>query len=271
MADNWLHLDGKVCVVTGGTGGIGRAIVRTYADAGASVAILDRDLATVGDFAKEIGRGAIGISCDVTSEVEILQAREQVLAAHGRCDVLVNNAAVLKARPLMDASLQEWTGNLQVNLTAYWLCARTFANDMMATGGGAIVHVGSIAAELPQPNGLDYSASKAAIVALSRQMAVEWGDRGVRSNVVNPGPVITPMTAKLNADPEILARRAEMTAIKRLGTPQDIANIVAFLSSDRSGYVTGADIMATGGLHVMMMKQLPQPGLNRVTTLGSTQ
>ena len=83
----------------------------------------------------------------------------------------------------------------------------------------------------------------------------------MRSNVVNPGPVVTPMTAKLNADPEILARRAAMTAIKRLGTPQDIANIVAFLASPRSGYVTGADLMATGGLHVMMMKHMPQPGL----------
>lgn len=271
MSSHWLQLDNKVCVVTGATGGIGRSIVTTFADAGARVAILDRDEATVRRFAEEVGRGAIGIACDVASEAAVLAARDAVAQAFGRCDVLVNNAAVLTPRPLLDAPLEQWERNLAVNLTAYWLCSRVFGQQMMEGGGGAIAHVGSIAAELPQPNGLDYSACKAAIVALSRQIAVEWGERGIRSNVVNPGPVVTPLTAKLNADPEIVARRAAMTAIKRLGTPEDIANIVAFLCSERSGYVTGADIMATGGLHVMMMKQLPQPGLKPAQDNGAKQ
>lgn len=269
MSDNWLQLGDKVCVVTGGTGGIGRSIINTFVDAGARVAILDRDEETVRKFEQEVGDRAIGLRCDVSSEADLLAARDAITAAFGRCDVLVNNAAVLTPRPLIDATVQEWERNLSVNLTAYWLCARVFGAQMMETGGGAIVHVGSIAAELPQPNGMDYSACKAGIVALSRQIAVEWGDRGIRSNVVNPGPVVTPMTAKLNADPDVVARRAAMTAIKRLGTPEDIANIVAFLSSDRSGYVTGADIMATGGLHVMMMKQLPQPGLKAAQDNGA--
>ena len=260
MPSSWLQLEGMACVVTGGTGGIGRAIVSTLADAGARVAILDRDEATVREFAGQVGRDAIGLACDIASEPSVLAARDAVARAFGRCDVLVNNAAVLTPRPLLDATLEEWNRNLAVNLTGYFLCSRVFGAQMIQTGGGAIVHLGSIATELPQPNGLDYSACKAAIQALSRQIAVEWGDRGVRSNVVNPGPVVTPMTAKLNADPDIVVRRAAMTAIKRLGTPEDIANIVAFLASPRSGYVTGADLMATGGLHVMMMKHMPQPG-----------
>ncbi len=261
MSTHWLDLDGKVCVVTGGAGGIGRAIVATFAQAGARVAILDRDAAAVAALAAETGRGAVGFACDVGSESSVVGAAEAIQRQYGRCDVLVNNAAVIKPRSLLDGTIEEWNENLKVNLTGYYLCARVFGARIIESGGGSIVHVGSIAAELPQPNGLDYSASKAAIVALSRQIAIEWGDKGVRSNVVNPGPVVTPMTAKLNADPEVVARRAAMTAIKRLGSPEDIANIVAFLASSRSGYVTGADLMATGGLHVMMMKTLPQPGL----------
>lgn len=271
MSDNWLQLEGAVCVVTGGTGGIGRSIVTTMADAGVRVAILDRDEVAATAFASQIGRGAIGVGCDIASESSVLFARDAVAQAFGRCDVLVNNAAVLTPRSLLDASLEEWNRNVAVNLTGYFLCSRVFGAQMMETGGGAIVHVGSIAVELPQPNGLDYSACKAAIQALSRQIAVEWGDKGIRSNVVNPGPVVTPMTAKLNADPEVLARRAAMTAIKRLGTPEDIANIVAFLSSPRSSYVTGADLMATGGLHVMMMKHMPQPGLKPTQDNGAKQ
>jgi NAD(P)-dependent dehydrogenase (short-subunit alcohol dehydrogenase family) len=263
MSNAWLKLENKVCAVTGGAGGIGRAIVSSFADAGARVAILDRDEATVRALAAEVGRAAIGVACDVASESSVRDARTAVEATFGRCDVLVNNAAVLRPRPLLDSTLDEWRQSLAINLDGYYLCARIFGQLMIAGGGGSIVHVGSIAAELPQPNGLDYSAAKAAIVALSRQIAVEWGEQGIRSNVVNPGPVVTPLTAKLNADPDIVARRAAMTAIKRLGTPEDIANIVAFLASDRSGYVTGADLMATGGLHVMMMKTLPQPGLKK--------
>jgi NAD(P)-dependent dehydrogenase (short-subunit alcohol dehydrogenase family) len=269
MSSQWLNLKDKVCVVTGGVGGIGQAIVSTLVDAGAQVAILDRDEATTQRFAAEVGSQAIGVVCDIASESSVLAAREEVAKAYGRCDVLINNAAVIKPCSLLDATLDQWEHGLSINLTGQYLCSRVFGELMIASGGGAIVHVGSIAAELPQPNGLDYSAAKAAIVALSRQIAVEWGDKGVRSNVVNPGPVVTPMTAKLNADPEVLAKREAMTAIKRLGTPQDIANIVAFLASDRSGYVTGSEIMATGGLHVMMMKMLPQPGLKTAKNDGA--
>ena len=152
---------------------------------------------------------------------------------------------------------------MAINLGGYYLCSHILGEDMLARGQGAIVHVGSIAAHFPQPMGLDYNASKAAILALSQQIAVEWGARGIRSNVVNPGMIQTPMTAKLNADPDIVSRRAQMTASRRLGRPEDIANIVAFLASDRSAYVNGAELMATGGLHSMLMSLIPQPGLTK--------
>ncbi|WP_354683048.1 SDR family oxidoreductase [Cupriavidus necator] len=271
MSTSWLKLEDKVCVVTGGAGGIGRAIVSAFAQAGAKVAILDRDSTVVEQFAKEVGHGAIGVACDVASEGSVNDARQAVIKAFGRCDVLVNNAAIIKPQPLLDSTQADWERNLAINLTGYYLCARIFGKEMIAAGGGAIVHVGSIAAELPQPNGLDYTACKGAIVALSRQIAVEWGAKGIRSNVVNPGMIRTPMTTKLNADPEVVAKREALTAIKRLGTPDDIANVVAFLASERSGYVTGADLMATGGLHVMMMNMIPQPGLKPAQGTGDTK
>ena len=268
MANSWLKLEDKVCVVTGGVGGIGRAIVKEFAEDGARVAILDRDENVVRQYAEEVGKRAIGIACDVASEKSVQAARDAVNKAFGRCDILVNNAAVLRPKPLIDSTVEEWNANVAVSLTGYYLCARVFGKHIIAAGGGAIVHVGSIAAELPQPNGLEYSACKGGIVMLSRQIAVEWGPKGVRSNVVNPGMIRTPMTAKLNADPEVVKKREVLTASKRLGTPEDIANVVAFLASERSGYVNGGELMATGGLHVMMMAQIPQPGLKPAQATG---
>ena len=163
MSAQWLELEGAVCVVTGATGGIGRSIVTTLADAGARVVIMDRDEAAVHEFAALVGRGALGLVCDISSEPTLLAARDAVAKAFGRCDVLVNNAAVITPRSLMDASLEEWNRNVAINLTGYFLCSRVFGAQMMETGGGAIVHVGSIAVELPQPNGLDYSACKAGV------------------------------------------------------------------------------------------------------------
>lgn len=266
MPSGWLRLSGKVCVVTGGAGGIGQAIVREFLSAGARVAILDRSADAVTAFAGEQGENAIGIACDVTSESDVSAALNQVIRAFGKCDILVNNAGVIQPIGLMGSTLEQWRAGTAVNLDSYYICARIFGEAIVANGGGAIVHVGSIAAELPQPNGLGYSAAKAGIVALSRQIAIEWGSKGIRSNVVNPGMTQTPMTAKLNADPEIVKKRAALTASKRLGQPEDIANIVAFLASDRSGYVNGADLMATGGMQSMMMTMIPQPGLKPTTT-----
>lgn len=259
--NHWLKMEGKVCVITGAAGGIGRGIVAEFQRAGARIALLNRDIDVVTELAAGIGEGAVGIACDVTSEESVAEARRQILAKFGRCDVLVNNAGVIQPKALLEATLTEWRSGMAVNLDGYYLCAREFGSAIIDSGGGSIVHVGSIASELPQPNGLGYSAAKSAICSLSRQIALEWGPKGIRSNVVNPGMVLTPMTAKLNADPEVLSRRAALTANRRLGTPEDIANVVAFLASDRAGYINGADIMATGGTHVMMMQMIPQPGL----------
>ena len=263
MTRSWLNLEERVCVITGAAGGIGRAIAHALSEVGAIPVLIDLQL----DAAKEAAAGlpgqSLAIGCDISVEDEVYAAREKVMQAFGRCDVLVNNAAVLRPKALIDSRLADWQAGLAINLGGYYLCSRIFGEEMLAREAGAIVHVGSIASHFPQPNALDYSASKAAILALSQQIAVEWGARGIRSNVVNPGMIQTPMTSKLNADPAVVAKRASMTASGRIGRPEDIANIVAFLASDRSAYVNGAELMATGGLHSMLMSLIPQPGLKK--------
>ena len=252
-----------MCVVTGAAGGIGRAISKALSELGAIPVLIDLHLEKTQGLAAELSGQSLALQCDISSEDQVLAAREQVLRDFGRCDVLVNNAAVLRPKALADSCLADWQAGLAINLGGYYLCSRIFGEAMLSRQAGNIVHVGSIASHFPQPMGLDYSASKAAILALSQQIAVEWGARGIRSNVVNPGMIETPMTSRLNADPTVVARRAQMTASRRLGRPEDIANIVAFLASDRSAYVNGAELMATGGLHCMLMDLIPQPGLKK--------
>ena len=263
MASGWLNLEGRVCVVTGAAGGIGRAIVQTLSEVGAIAVLIDLRLEAAQAAAEGLPGRALALACDVSSEEGVTAARDQVVRELGRCDVLVNNAAVLRPMALSASRLADWQANIAINLNGYYLCSRIFGETMLARRSGALVHVGSIASHLPQPNGLDYSACKGAILALSQQIAVEWGSKGIRSNVVNPGMIQTPMTAKLNADPAIVARRAQMTASKRLGKPEDVANVVAFLASERSSYVNGAELLVTGGLHSMLMSLIPQPGMQK--------
>lgn len=263
MSDDWLNLHGRICVVTGAAGGIGRAIARAFSEAGAIPVLIDLDLEAARASAADLPGESLALGCDVSSEHAVCAARDEVIRALGRCDVLVNNAAILQRKSLADSRLADWQAGLAVNLSGYYLCARIFGEDMLQREAGTMVHVGSIASHVPQPNALDYSACKAAIVALSQQIAVEWGAQGIRSNVVNPGMIQTPMTAKLNADPATVSRRAAMTASRRLGRPEDVANVVAFLASPRSGYVNAAELMVTGGLHAMLMNLIPQPGLKK--------
>ena len=264
MASHWLNLEGRVCVVTGAAGGIGRAISKALSEAGAIPVLIDLQLERTTEAAAELPGQSLALQCDISSEEQVYAAKEAVIRELGRCDVLINNAAVIRPKALAQSRLSDWQAGIAINLNGYYLCSRIFGEDMLAREAGVIVHVGSIAAHFPQPRGLDYSASKAAICALSQQIAVEWGPKGIRSNVVNPGMIVTPLTAKLNSDPEVVAKRARMTASRRLGRPDDIANVVAFLASERSSYVNGGELMASGGLHSMIMDLLPQPGLKSV-------
>jgi NAD(P)-dependent dehydrogenase (short-subunit alcohol dehydrogenase family) len=262
---SWLGLEGRSCVVTGAGSGIGAGIARALAEVGARVALVDRNLAaaeTIAADLRAIGAVAQAIGCDVSDERSVADAAEAARAAIGPISVLVNNAGLLRSGPLDTVSLSDWNQALAVNLTGYLLCARAFGRDMLAAGKGSLVHVASIAAVNPQTNSGSYSPSKAGVLLLSRQLAAEWGPRGVRSNAVLPGMIRTALSAKFYEEPGFEARRAAATASRRIGEPDDLAGPVLFLASDRASYVNGAEVLVDGGLDCMLMDMVPRPGFN---------
>ena len=149
---------------------------------------------------------------------------------------------------------------LDVNLTGYLRCAQAFGAGMLARGSGALVHVGSISGSHQQAFSNAYSASKAGVSMLSRQLAYEWGPRGVRSNVVSPGLVRTPLSESFYADPKTKAARESVVPLRRIGRVEDIADAVLYFASDRAGYVTGQEVIVDGGYAQTLMNHVPRPG-----------
>lgn len=265
---HWLGLEGRVCAVTGAASGIGRAVAQALADAGARVALLDLDEAGVADAARAIdpdGRAVLPLVGDTADPAAVQAAADRVAAHWGPCEVLVNNAGLLRAAPLAEVTLQAWRQVLAVNLDGYLLCAQAFGRQMLRQGRGALVHVASISGLHPQTGSGAYSAGKAGVRLLSRQLAAEWGPHGVRSNVVCPGMVRTGLSAAFYQQPGFEARRAAVTASRRIGEPPDIAEPVLFLASDRAAYVNGAELLVDGGLNCMLMDMVPRPGFNDTT------
>jgi glucose 1-dehydrogenase len=265
-ANHWLALSGELCVVTGAASGIGAAVARSLAQVGARVALLDRDLAGCEKVAGELmasGSSAIAVACDTSQAADVAAAANRIQGEMGLCYALVNNAGMLRAGSLLGVSVEDWNAVLAVNLTGYLLCARAFGAQMLAQGRGSIVNVASVSGQTPQANSGAYSASKAGVLLLSRQIAVEWGPQGVRSNAVCPGMIRTALSARFYEEPGFEAKRALVTASRRVGEPQDIADVALFLASPRSAYVNAADIVVDGGMSSMLMDMVPRPGYNK--------
>lgn len=263
---NWLGLAGEVCAVTGAASGIGAAVARSLAAQGAHVALLDRDVAGAEAVATSLraqGATALAVACDIADEAQTLAAAATVQAELGLCGVLVNNAGVLRAGGLDTVSLADWNTVLSVNLTGYLLCARAFLPQMRGRGSGALVHVASISANFPQTHSGAYSAGKAGVLLMSRQMAAEWGPLGIRSNVICPGMIRTALSARFYEEPGFEAKRAAVTGSRRIGEPQDIADVALFLASPRAAYVNGAEVAVDGAMSSMLMDMVPRPGYNQ--------
>lgn len=260
---DWLGLSGRIAVITGGGGGIGRATAISFAKAGAGVAILDRDengLAKTHSELRAMGFDAVVAPCDTTDAASVANAAAAVEKSLGPCSILVNTAAILRAGGLDTLSLAEWNTTLAVNLTGYFLCAQAFGVQMRKLGRGSLVHVASVAGSNAQGFSGAYSVSKAGVVMLSRQLASEWGPQGIRSNVVSPGLVVTPMSQAFYDTPGVTERRTAVVPMRRIGAPQDMADAVLFLASDRASYVNGDEIVVDGGFTRTIMNLVPRPG-----------
>jgi NAD(P)-dependent dehydrogenase (short-subunit alcohol dehydrogenase family) len=261
----WIDLTAKVAVITGGGAGIGRGIALGLAAVGATVVVLDRDEAgaAVAAEIRASGGRAEFLTCDVTSDDSVVRAARQVVANVGNPEILVNNAGTMLPGGLETTSMADWERILSLNLTGYLRCARVFGEAMLARGAGAIVHVASISASFPQGYSGAYSASKAGVVMLSRQLAVEWGPRGVRSNVVSPGMIRTPMTEAIYQTQGVHEARRALVPARRIGRPEDIADAAVFLASERASYVTGEEIVVDGGFTRTLMGTIPRPGFEK--------
>jgi NAD(P)-dependent dehydrogenase (short-subunit alcohol dehydrogenase family) len=233
-----------VVVVTGAAGGIGLAICEQLHALGAQV--VEADISHEVE-PRQAAPGLLRVRTDVADPASAASLGALVRDRWGRCDVLVNNAAITApATPLESLDLSTWDKVMNVNLRGTLLCAQAVVPLMLAQGSGSIVNVASIAARAPSRHGA-YGTAKAGLLGLTQQMAVEWGPRGVRANSVSPGMIRTPLSEPHYRDESKLRLRTERIPLRRIGQPEDIAGIVAFLASDAASYVNGQDLIADGG------------------------
>jgi 3alpha(or 20beta)-hydroxysteroid dehydrogenase len=242
-------LAGKVALISGGARGQGAAEARLLRAAGASVVIADVLDDAGAQTAAELG--ATFAHLDVTSQDEWQAVVDDLVANHGRLDVLVNNAGILRGATLVKETLEQWHQVLAVNQTGTFLGMRTAAQAMIAGGnGGSIVNISSIAGIEGTFGSISYSASKWAVRGMAKVAAKELGRYGIRVNSVHPGFIVTDMTADFPEmhDEDRRRRTERATPVQRLGAPEDIANVVLFLASDASSFCTGQEFVVDGGV-----------------------
>lgn len=267
MSNNWLGLEGDICVITGAIGGMGVEICREFAKQKANLVLIDLDEAKcqayANQLATEYGIKAIGLACNTTDEQDVDAAVALVKKEFGRCDVLVNTAAILRFCPLEDLPLEEWNLTINVNMTGYFLMSQRFGRLMIEQKSGRIVHISTVASHTPETYSGAYSSTKAGVSMLSKQIAAEWGQFGIRSNAICPCFVKTPLSKKFYEDKAVEQGRTRMIASRRIGETLDIANAVLYLASKRSDYSNGTELVVDGGYEVMLGDLAPRPGGRR--------
>lgn len=243
-----LRLDDKVAIITGSAGGIGTAAARRLAGEGALLVLTDADEDGVGRLADELGDRAISKKHDVTSEADWQAVVSSALQTHGRIDVLLNNAGVFLAAPLVETSLDDFRRVIDVNVVGVFLGMRSVAEAMAAQRAGSIINVSSVAGLTGSPYLTAYSASKWAVRGMTKGVAKELAQFGVRVNSLHPGQIDTEMNARQREKtPELIDKLIRGIPLRRIGTPEEIAHAVVYLASEESIYTTGSELVVDGG------------------------
>lgn len=249
-----MRLSGKTAIVTGSATGIGRAIAEKLAEEGASVvidyiAIVADQAKNVVDGIKKNGGSAIAVEADITRITDVDALVSEAVKAFGKLDIMVNNAGVEHKMGFLDTPIEIWNEVIAINLTGPWMCSQSAARQMVSQGkGGRIINISSVHEDLPMPTNSPYCAGKGGLRMLMRTLAVELAPYQITVNNIGPGAIETPMDAPIEADPKLLNALLSEIPLKRMGKPEEVAELACFLASDSGAYITGSTYFIDGGM-----------------------
>jgi 3-oxoacyl-[acyl-carrier protein] reductase len=246
-------LKGKVVIITGARRGMGRSHALAFAKEGAKVVVSDislEDCEKVVQEIKKLSGEAMAIKCDVANKKEVEEMVKKAIEKWGRIDVLVNNAAIAQFKPFLEMTEEDWDRTMEVNLKGYFLCAQAVAREMVKQKSGVIINIASIAmgqTGIGFPALVHYVASKGGVVGMTEALALELAPFNIRVNSVSPGVIDTPMVDPVRADKQTLEGILMRVPMKRMGKPEEVSNLVLFLASEASSYMTGSNVVIDGG------------------------
>ncbi|MBC8460510.1 MAG: 3-oxoacyl-ACP reductase FabG [Deltaproteobacteria bacterium] len=243
-------ISNTVAIVTGGSKGIGYAIVKELADGGADVVVVSRNLNEAEAAADEVrrrGRTGLAISADIQKPGDCEMLVQKTVESFSRLDILINNAGTNIRKPLLEYKEADWDAILDTNLKGLFFCSQFAAMEMIKQGKGRVVNISSVGAQLAAPYLGPYCASKGGITQLTRVCALEWAQYGITVNAIGPYYIKTPLTEEWVSDPIRHEKILSRTAIKRLGEPEDVSSLLLMLVSDASSYITGQTFYIDGG------------------------
>lgn len=244
-------LTGRTAFVTGGTQGLGLAIARALAEAGAKVAITSRDERKAAEAAEALSRDTggevVGIAVEVTDEGSVTRAVEQAVGRFGSLDILVNNAGINIRKPILEYDEQTWDLVQATNLKAPFLCAKAAAPHMIKRQYGRIINMASMLGQVALPERSAYCSSKGGLIQLTKVMALEWAEHNITANAVCPGPFATDMNKVVIDNPEANRYFLDRLKVGRWGQPTELAGLIVYLASESSGFMTGSALTIDGG------------------------